>query len=98
MTHIVLTTTDTGQEQRTTHSVIPPYAVILHNDDLHEMNYVVQALVKSVPCLDADEAVRIMLEAHNKGTAVVIVCPLEQAELYRDRIRTFGLRATIEKA
>ena len=27
-----------------------------------------------------------------------ITCPLEQAELYRDRIRTFGLAATIEKA
>ncbi len=98
MTDIVSTTTDTGQEQRTMRGIIPPYAVILHNDDYHEMNYVVQALVKSVPGLSSDEAVRIMMEAHNSGKAIVITCPLEQAELYRDRIRTFGLGVTIEKA
>ncbi len=39
-----------------------------------------------------------MLEAHNTGRAVVIVCPLEQAELYRDRIRSFNLGVTIEKS
>jgi ATP-dependent Clp protease adapter protein ClpS len=39
-----------------------------------------------------------MLEAHNTGQAVVITCPLEQAELYRDRIRSYGLGVTIEKS
>jgi len=32
-----------------------------------------------------------MLEAHSEGKAVVITCHPEHAELYRDRIRTFGL-------
>ena len=38
--------TDTDQEQRTHHVVLPPYSVILHNDDVHDMDYVVQALQK----------------------------------------------------
>lgn len=62
------------------------------------MDFVVAALLKSVSSLTTAEAVSIMLEAHNQGKAVVITCPLEHAELYRDRIRTFGLAATIERA
>lgn len=78
--------------------LLPPYAVILHNDDHNAMDYVVVALVKSVPSLSPQDAIEIMLEAHNQGQATVIVCPLELAELYRDRILSFGLTATIEKS
>jgi ATP-dependent Clp protease adapter protein ClpS len=39
-----------------------------------------------------------MLEAHNRGKALVTTCPLELAELYRDRLESCGLTATIEKA
>lgn len=92
------TTTETERRQRTLREILPPYAVILHNDDYHSMDYVVAALMKSVPGLSMDEAVNIILEAHNTGRAVVITCPLEQAELYRDRIGSFGLGVTIEKA
>lgn len=98
MIRIRATTTETERAQRTLQEILPPYAVILHNDDYHAMDYVVAALVKSVPSLSVDKAVNIMLEAHNTGRAVVITCPLEQAELYRDRIGSFGLGATIEKA
>ncbi len=62
------------------------------------MNYVVQALLESVPELSADDTFRIMMETHKSGKAIVIVCPLEQAELYRDRIRNRGLGAAVEKA
>ena len=72
--------------------------MILRNDDHNEMDFVVSALLKSVSTLSSEDAVRIMLEAHNTGQAVVIVCPLEQAELYRNRLRSFNLGATIEKA
>ena len=44
-----------------------------------------------------EEAVGIMFEAHNSGSAVVIVCLLEQAELYRDRIRGYGLGVDIKR-
>lgn len=78
--------------------ILPPWSVILHNDDHNEMLYVVRSLVKSVPNLGATRATQIMLEAHNQGKALVTTCPLELAELYRDRLESFGLTATIEKA
>ncbi len=87
---------DIGTQER--QAILPPYSVILHNDDHNEMVYVVQSLVKSVPNLGTSRAVWIMLEAHNHGRAVVTTCPLELAELYRERLEGFGLTATIESA
>ena len=78
--------------------LLPPYAVVLHNDDVNEMGHVVRALLQSVPDLTPERAAEIMLEAHHHGQARVIVCPLELAELYRDRLESFGLTATIERA
>ena len=78
-------------------SLIPRYRVLLHNDDFNEMGYVVRALQKSVPTLSREAAEAIMLEAHEEGVATVVVCPLELAELYRDRLRTFKLTSTIER-
>ena len=89
--------TDTEALQQALRDRLPRYAVILYNDDYHSMDYVVEALVKSVPDLIVEEAVGIMFEAHNSGSAVVIVCLLEQAELYRDRIRGYGLGVDIKR-
>lgn len=77
---------------------LPPYSVILHNDLVHSMDYVVTSLLKSISTISLNEAKSIMLEAHNEGIAVVITCPLEHAELYSERIRTFGLSSTVEKS
>ena len=92
------TTIETERASRTLAEILPPYSVILHNDDVHSMDFVAAALVKSVPQLTTENAAAIMFEAHNNGLAVVVTCPLEQAELYRDRLRTFGLGVTIERA
>ena len=78
--------------------ILPPYAVVLYNDDHNEMMYVVRSLLMCVPEVGPDQAVAIMFEAHENGRALVIVCPLERAELYRDRLESRGLTATIEKA
>ncbi len=91
------TTTETGSFVEELRGILPPYSVILHNDDVHSMDFVVAALLKSVEPLGNEDAVSIMLEAHNTGRAVVITCPLEHAELYRDRLRSFNLGVTIEK-
>ncbi len=77
---------------------LPPYAVMLHNDDVNSMNHVVASLVACVPELAPEEAVAVMLEAHNNDVARVLVCPLERAELYRDRLVGRGLTATVERA
>ena len=94
----VETRPEVGEEKSEKTEILPPWNVILHNDDHNDMLYVVQCLLKSVPKLGRMRAVEIMFEAHNRGKAVVTKCPLELAELYRDRLESFGLTATIEKA
>ncbi len=77
---------------------LPPYHVVLHNDDHNSMDYVVRSLIRSVPSLTVERAAEIMLEAHNHGQASVIVCPKEAAEHYRERLESCALTATIEPA
>jgi ATP-dependent Clp protease adaptor protein ClpS len=76
--------------------LLPPYKVILFDDDHNEMNYVIFALIHAVTNLTSEEAERIMLTAHLTGRAIVIVCPKEAAEYYQERILSYGLTATIE--
>ena len=77
MTTLPTTTPEITQEQVT--ALLPPYMVILYNDEVNAMNYVVQSLMLCVPPLSQQRAEEIMLEAHTHGQAVVIVCPLEMA-------------------
>lgn len=76
--------------------LLPPYKVVLFDDDYNEMEYVVFALTHSVSNLTAQEAEQIMLTAHLKGNAIVVVCPKEAAEYYQERLLGYGLTATIE--
>jgi ATP-dependent Clp protease adaptor protein ClpS len=97
-----VTTTETrpdiGSTPEQKPHTLPPWSVVLHNDDHNDMIHVVRSLIKSVPNLGTARATKIMLEAHNRGKAIVTTCPLELAELYRERLEGFGLTATIEKA
>jgi ATP-dependent Clp protease adaptor protein ClpS len=86
------------QEQRVRSRALEPHKVVLYNDDVNSMDHVVRSLLRSVPGLSTKKAVDVMMEAHNSGRAVVIVCPLELAELVRDRLESCGLTATIEEA
>lgn len=74
---------------------LPPFKVILHNDDVNDMAHVVRAL-RDAAHLNAAEARTIMFEAHRSGSALVMVSHRERAELYRDRLRSKNLCATIE--
>lgn len=67
----------------------PPYAVILHNDDVNSMNFVVMVLRK-VFGYEAEKCVELMFEAHETGRAVVWVGALEVAELKADQIKSCG--------
>ena len=88
---------DPEVRERSLSETLPPYRVVLHNDDHNEMGHVVRALLDSVPELDTERAMAIMIEAHLQGRAEVIACPRERAELYRDRLESFGLTASIER-
>ena len=74
-----------------------PWVVMLHNGQGNETNYVVDALCKAVDCLSTQDATDISTEAKMKGVAVVGKWRLELAEFYQERIKTFGLMATIER-
>lgn len=76
--------------------LLPPWTVILHNDDHNSMDHVVRSLLRSVPSLIVEQAIEIMFTAHHGGQAEVITCPKEAAEHYRDRLESCGLTATIE--
>jgi ATP-dependent Clp protease adaptor protein ClpS len=88
--------TDTETLTRLRAGLLPPYKVILHNDDYNEMDYVVSALLQAINRLTPTEAEYIMLTAHLLGRAIAAICPKEIAEFYQERLLSFGLTATIE--
>jgi ATP-dependent Clp protease adaptor protein ClpS len=75
--------TDTRTERQ------PPYAVVLHNDDLNTMPWVVLVLRK-VFGYTVEKCIELMLEAHETGRSVVWVGPLEVAELKADQVHSCG--------
>jgi ATP-dependent Clp protease adaptor protein ClpS len=75
--------------------LLPPYNVILFNDEYNSMDYVVAVLLHTINTLTQAEAEQIMLTAHLMGRAIVITCPKETAEFYQERILSYGLTATI---
>lgn len=87
---------ETIEQRSTARKHAPRYRVLLHNDDHNSMEYVVQALVKTVASLTIPQAVDIMMQAHTSGTALVITCAQEHAEFYSESLQTQGLSSTIE--
>ena len=81
-------TTKPMEREETYTRRVPPYNVILENDDHHSMQFVVEVLCKALGC-NAERAVEYMLEAHTSGRAVVWTGPKEVAELKADQIQTF---------
>ena len=76
--------------------VLPPWKVLLFNDEVHSMEEVVFALLTAVQRLTVEEAVQVMYEAHSTGVAVATTAPKERAEAIRERLEQFGLTSTIE--
>ena len=68
-------------EQETRHKVDKPrlFKVLLHNDNYTTMDFVVMVLM-SIFRKPETEAVRIMLDVHQKGLGLVGVYPHEIAE------------------
>ena len=88
--------TETEELTRQRAKILPPYKVVLFNDDYNDMDYVVAVLLHTISNLSQQDAERIMLTAHLTGSAVVVVCPKEIAEYYQERLLSYGLTATIE--
>ncbi len=73
------------------------WAVVLFDDSHHSMDYVIWALLKTLPQLSPAEASLITLEAHNTGTGVVTVCGLSEAERHRVGLQVLQLRCDIQR-
>jgi ATP-dependent Clp protease adaptor protein ClpS len=76
---------------------LPPWKVLLHNDDKNDMLFVVETIVELTP-LNAQDAVMRMKEAHDTGVALLLTTHKERAELYQDQFHSKGLTVTIEAA
>jgi len=84
------------KEQQRVRKPSPRYKVLLHNDPVNSMEYVVSTLRQVVPSLSEQDAIAVMLEAHNTGVGLVIVCDIEPAEFYSETLKAKGLTSTIE--
>ena len=84
------------REVQRVRKVSPKYKVLLHNDPVNTMDYVIETLRQVVPQLTEQDALNIMLETHNNGVGLVIVCDLEPAEFYSESLKAKGLTSTIE--
>jgi ATP-dependent Clp protease adaptor protein ClpS len=76
---------------------LPPWKVLLHNDDDNDMEFVVETIVMLTP-LKAHDAIMRMKEAHESGVALLLVTHKERAELYEDQFNSRGLTVSIEPA
>jgi ATP-dependent Clp protease adaptor protein ClpS len=72
------------------------YQVILHNDDHNGMEHVVLCLMRIFGHKE-HLAVKIMMEAHNRGKAIAEVEAETPAKLHKDQLQSCGLSATVEK-
>ena len=85
-----------AREVQRTVKASPLYKVLLHNDPINTMDYVAETLRAVLPQLSEQDAIKIMLDAHNLGVGLVIVCDLEPAEFYSESLKSKGLTSTIE--
>ena len=68
---------------------LPPYAVIVLNDDLHTFAYVIETFMK-VFGYTQEKSYLLALKIHNEGRGTVWSGSKEVAELKRDQIRSAG--------
>ena len=75
------------QEKKQTQR-LPPYHVILENDEHHTFEFVVESLQKALG-YSQERSYQLTMQAHTAGRAVVWTGPKEVAELKADQIRSF---------
>ncbi|MCO6436315.1 MAG: ATP-dependent Clp protease adaptor ClpS [Phycisphaerae bacterium] len=76
---------------------LPPYKVLLHNDEVNSFDHVISAIMRLVGSTFEDATVKA-LEAHEKGVALITVTHQERAELFAEQFASLSLTVTIEPA
>lgn len=83
--------------QKVPPKVLPPWKVLLHNDDVNTLTHVVKTIVE-LTHLDEQAAKTRTEEADKTGVALLLVTHKERAELYKDQFTSKSLTVTIEPA
>src|SRR6266702_650671 len=73
-----------------------PWVVIVWNDPINLMSYVVYVFQKLFG-YSREKATKLMLDVHHRGKAVVSSGPREKAALDVYRLNAYGLWATMQK-
>jgi ATP-dependent Clp protease adaptor protein ClpS len=68
---------------------LPPYNVVLLDDNDHSFEYVI-FMLKAIFGHPPEKGYKMAVEVDTKGRVVVATTNLEQAELKRDQIQAFG--------
>jgi ATP-dependent Clp protease adaptor protein ClpS len=74
---------------------LPPWEVLLHNDDLNDMGYVIETIIM-LTTLKPECAIERMFEAHRTGVALLLSTHQEHAELLQEQFTSKELTVTIE--
>lgn len=74
---------------------LPPWRVLLHNDDVNTFEHVIGAITKLTPLSERDAILRT-IEAHERGSALLLVTIRERAELYVEQFASLSLTCTCE--
>lgn len=76
-------------QPRSLPKIEPPYHVILHDDDTHTYEYVVE-MMRQIFGYDERRGLRIALEVDSRGRVIVATCHKELAELRVEQIHAHG--------
>lgn len=74
---------------------LPPWDVLLHDDNINDMGYVVESIIM-LTTLRPECAIERMFEAHKKGVAHLLSTHREHAELLQEQFMSRGLSVSIE--
>lgn len=74
---------------------LPRWKVLLHNDDVNEMEYVVRTIM-SLTTIEETAAVKKATEAHKAGLSLLLTTHQERAELFQQQFQSANLTVTIE--
>jgi ATP-dependent Clp protease adaptor protein ClpS len=83
-----------GKKRRRKNKQLPPFNVVLLDDDDHTYDYVVEML-RSIFSHTEQKAFKMAEEVDNTGRVIVFTTHRELAELKRDQIHAFGADSRI---
>jgi ATP-dependent Clp protease adaptor protein ClpS len=84
----VAVTTKPKTREETSTRRIPPYNLILENDDHHSFEFVMGVLIKALG-YTVERSFELTQQAHFQGRAVIWTGPKEVAELKHEQVLTF---------